>query len=47
MFVDDWYTYHLSMGEVHCGTNVLRTPDPDAQWWATRLPGLWDAMVPL
>jgi protein-arginine deiminase len=46
VFVDDWYTYHLSMGEVHCGTNVLRTPDPDAQWWATRLPGLWDAMVP-
>ncbi len=46
VFVDDWYTYHLSMGEVHCGTNVLRSPDPDLQWWATRLPGLWDAMVP-
>jgi protein-arginine deiminase len=45
VFVDDWYTYHLSMGEVHCGTNVLRTPDPGAQWWATRLPGLWDAIV--
>jgi protein-arginine deiminase len=46
VFVDDWYTYHLSLGEVHCGTNVLRTPDPGLQWWATRLPGLWDAMVP-
>jgi protein-arginine deiminase len=45
VFVDDWYTYHLNMGEVHCGTNVLRTPDPGAQWWATRLPGLWDAIV--
>jgi protein-arginine deiminase len=45
-FVDDWYTYHLNLGEVHCGTNVLRTPDPDARWWATRLPGLWDALAP-
>lgn len=25
-FIDDWYTYHVSMGEVHCGTNVQRTP---------------------
>ena len=45
-FVDDWDTYHVNLGEVHCGTNVLRTPDPDAKWWATRLPGLWDAMIP-
>ena len=45
-FVDDWDTYHVNLGEVHCGTNVLRTPDPDTRWWATRLPGLWDAMIP-
>ena len=35
-FVDDWYTYHVSMGEVHCGTNVQRTPTPD--WWTQGLP---------
>lgn len=29
--VDDWYTYHLGMGEVHCGTNTLR--DASAAWW--------------
>jgi hypothetical protein len=31
IFVDDWYTYHMALGEVHCGTNVLRTPI--ANWW--------------
>ncbi len=31
-FVDDWYSYHTAMGEVHCGTNVTRTPTAD--WWA-------------
>ncbi len=31
-FVDDWYGYHVMMGEVHCGTNVTRTPTAD--WWA-------------
>lgn len=30
-YVDDWYTYHLGMGEVHCGTNTLR--DARAPWW--------------
>jgi protein-arginine deiminase len=30
-FVDDWYEYHLGMGEVHCATNVRRTPTPG--WW--------------
>jgi hypothetical protein len=30
-FVDDWYDYHVSMGEVHCGMNARRTPT--AQWW--------------
>ena len=30
-FVDDWDTYHLSLGEVHCATNVRRTPTET--WW--------------
>ncbi|MCA9681531.1 MAG: hypothetical protein KC457_05000 [Myxococcales bacterium] len=29
--VDDWYTYHVYTGEVHCGTNVARTPTHN--WW--------------
>jgi hypothetical protein len=35
-FVDDWETYHLGLGEVHCGTNVIRSPT--YEWW-TGLPG--------
>ena len=31
VFLDDWYSYHLLDGEVHCGTNVTRTPTED--WW--------------
>ncbi|MEI5103490.1 protein-arginine deiminase domain-containing protein [Streptomyces sp. PmtG] len=30
-YIDDWYTYHIGMGEVHCGTNTLR--DTSAPWW--------------
>ncbi|MFT4624775.1 MAG: hypothetical protein ACI8PZ_003438 [Myxococcota bacterium] len=30
-WVDNWYTYHLAWGEVHCGTNTVRTPT--ANWW--------------
>ncbi|GAA2475375.1 protein-arginine deiminase domain-containing protein [Streptomyces gobitricini] len=30
-YIDDWDTYHLGMGEVHCGTNTLR--DASAAWW--------------
>lgn len=30
-YIDDYYTYHLGMGEVHCGTNTLR--DASAAWW--------------
>ena len=29
---DDWYVYHANLGEVHCGTNFTRTPDPKP-WW--------------
>jgi hypothetical protein len=32
-FVDDWSTYHMSLGEVHCGSNVRRTPIQ--AWWET------------
>ncbi|MFG3498805.1 protein-arginine deiminase domain-containing protein [Streptomyces sp. NPDC047928] len=30
-YIDDYYTYHLGMGEVHCGTNSLR--DTSQRWW--------------
>ena len=30
--IDDWDTYHVNAGEVHCGTNTLRTPT-FANWW--------------
>jgi Protein-arginine deiminase (PAD) len=32
-FIDDWDTYHLLKGEVHCGTNTLRKADPAVKWW--------------
>jgi protein-arginine deiminase len=31
-FLDDWYEYHILEGEVHCGTNTLRTPS-QTRWW--------------
>lgn len=32
-FVDSWY-YHIRLGEIHCGTNVLRAaPTPKVKWW--------------
>jgi len=34
-FVDDWFSYHALLGEVHCGTNVERTPL--ANWWEEAL----------
>ncbi|MCK6506050.1 protein-arginine deiminase domain-containing protein [Myxococcota bacterium] len=34
VFLDDWQVYHLNLGEVHCGSNVVRSPDPDLAWWA-------------
>jgi protein-arginine deiminase len=30
--IDDWYEYHVNLGEVHCGTNTLRMPT-FAKWW--------------
>lgn len=38
-FIDDWDTYHRMEGEVHCATNVKRTPPETASgysgpyWW--------------
>ena len=28
----DFRSYHLNLGEVHCGTNTRRTP-PAQNWW--------------
>ncbi len=36
VFLDDWEIYHMGLGEVHCGSNTLRTPAGD--WW-TNDPG--------
>ena len=30
--LDDWFEYHVLLGEVHCGTNTLRTPT-SVKWW--------------
>ncbi|KAJ4320203.1 hypothetical protein N0V84_005988 [Fusarium piperis] len=30
-FQDDWFSHHVGMGEVHCGTNTWRTTD--TKWW--------------
>jgi protein-arginine deiminase len=30
-WTDDWFTYHLGWGEVHCGSNTQRTPA--GEWW--------------
>jgi protein-arginine deiminase len=26
-FVDDWFVYHINLGEVHCGTNAVKAID--------------------
>ncbi len=31
-WVDNWETYHVNLGEVHCATNAARTI-PNAKWW--------------
>lgn len=31
--IDDYYGYHLLMGEVHCGTNPEGPPNPKLKWW--------------
>jgi protein-arginine deiminase len=34
-FIDDFTTYHMLQGEIHCGTNSQRTPPVDRWWWET------------
>lgn len=35
VFIDVWDTYHRFDGEVHCGTNVIRTVSAEfSQWWS-------------
>jgi protein-arginine deiminase len=34
-YVEDWASYHKLMGEVHCGSNTLRTPPAAPRWWTT------------
>jgi protein-arginine deiminase len=31
VWTDDWSAYHMAWGEVHCGSNTIRTPTAD--WW--------------
>jgi protein-arginine deiminase len=31
VFLDDWEVYHMGLGEVHCGSNVLRRAANT--WW--------------
>ncbi|UCC29271.1 MAG: hypothetical protein JSU86_13840, partial [Phycisphaerales bacterium] len=33
-YIDDWNEYHRWKGEIHCGTNVIRTPPGTLKrWW--------------
>lgn len=32
-FIDDFSTYHVLSGEIHCGTNSKRQPPTDRWWW--------------
>jgi hypothetical protein len=43
-WVDDWNVYHVGDGEVHCGTNTLRTPAEAAAGYAGA--HWWDAYHP-
>ncbi|KAJ7306589.1 hypothetical protein JRQ81_009962 [Phrynocephalus forsythii] len=31
-FIDNFFSYHVLMGDIHCGTNVRREPFP-FRWW--------------
>lgn len=32
-YIDDWFTHHVEMGDVHCGSNVIRRVPADGKWW--------------
>lgn len=40
-FVDDWYSYHYLLGEVHCGTNTRRGPINRPQWLRSNAARWW------
>jgi protein-arginine deiminase len=35
-FIDNWYGYHINMGEVHCGTNPEMAPNPALKPWTIK-----------
>lgn len=39
-FVDTWQMYHLYWGEIHCGSEVRRTPTTSTEWWEVAIPEL-------
>ncbi len=38
VLVDDWKWYHALLGEVHCGTNVIRIPPAKYRKWWDNIP---------
>jgi len=32
-YIDDWYGYHINLGEVHCASNPENQPPPAWTWW--------------
>jgi protein-arginine deiminase len=32
-YIENWDLYHRLLGEVHCGSNSLRSPPTSAKWW--------------
>jgi protein-arginine deiminase len=34
-WIDEWFVYHVNVGEVHCGSNSLREPFAK-KWWEAR-----------
>lgn len=42
VFIEDWYSYHEMLGEVHCGTNIQRKPFLNKLWWNHKPDGGYD-----
>jgi protein-arginine deiminase len=42
VFIEDWYSYHEMLGEVHCGTNIQRKPFVNKTWWSHKPDGGYD-----
>lgn len=42
IFIEDWYSYHELLGEVHCGTNIQRKPFLNKTWWSHKPDGGYD-----